>query len=134
MNNLKTLRIVVLVVNILNLAVAALNIITGLAISDLPNPMKLYTIMDPQAKYYFGVSVFIIIVALSNIIQAFIELSKQQQMLVTHINVILNHLLCGCSFAVISISAIFLKFFDKAYPNWDIMGDEYNHYFNCIIA
>jgi hypothetical protein len=112
MNNLKTLKNVVLVINILNLAIAALNIITGMAISDLPNPTNIYTIMDPQAKYYFGVSVFIIIVALSNIIQAFIELSKQQQMLATHVNVILNHLLCGGSFAVLSLSAIFLKYFD----------------------
>jgi hypothetical protein len=54
---------VVLVINILNLGVTALNIITGTAIIDLPNPKNTYTYFDPQAKYYFGAAVFIIIVA-----------------------------------------------------------------------
>jgi hypothetical protein len=134
MQKLNRLKMVTLVVNVLNIGVAALSFITANAISDLPNPRKVYTFMDPQAKYYLGAAVIILIAALSNIIQAFINLSQSMLKLMTHINVLLNHILCGASFAILSLSAIFLTYFDKSIPDWTIMGDEYNFYFKCIIA
>jgi len=79
METLLTLRRVVLGINILNLAVAAINIITGLAISDLPNPTNAYTYMDPQVKFYYGVAVVIALIAISNIVQTLVRVPKSKQ-------------------------------------------------------
>jgi len=44
-------------------------------------------------------------------------------MLATNINVVLNHFLCGASVAVLSLSGIFLTYFNEAFADWSILGD-----------
>ena len=123
MEKLLSLKRVALAINILNLVITALNVITGLAISDLPNPTNRYTQFDPQVKFYYGVAVVIALIAISNIVQTFIKLPKSTLMLATNINVVLNHFLCGASVAVLSLSGIFLTFFNEAFPDWSILGE-----------
>lgn len=118
MEQLSTFKKIVLATNVINIFVGVMHIITGYCISQLPNPTNAYTEYDPQAKFYYAIAIITMLIAISNIVQAFVKLPKSKMLIATHANVLLNHLLCGVSFAALGLSAIFLTYFDNAFSTW----------------